>query len=74
MFEPRRFFDVADAHFLRDAVAATCAALGVANDDKAARAIVSGRVAELARSGIKSVNAIRDRVVYEARALADIAA
>jgi hypothetical protein len=74
LFEPRRFLDIADAHFLRDAVSTTCAALGVANDDTTSRAIVSGRVAELARSGMTSVDAIRDRVVYEARAVAEISA
>jgi hypothetical protein len=74
MLEPHRFLNIEDAHFLRDAVAATCQALGVENHDKAARAAISGRVEELARSGIRSVHAIRDRIVREARALADIAA
>ena len=72
--EPRRFLNVENARFLRDAVAETCKALGVESNDKAARATISGRVAELARSGLRSVGAIRDRIVHEARALADIAA
>lgn len=74
MLEPRRFLSVEDAEFLRDAIAATCKALGVENDDKPARTAIAGRVADLARSGLGSVDAIRDRVVREARALADIAA
>jgi hypothetical protein len=72
--EPRHFLNVEDAHFLRDAVDATCRALDVKADDKAARAAISGRVADLARSGLRRVDAIRDRIVREARALADIAA
>jgi hypothetical protein len=73
-FEPRRFLNVEDAHFLRDAIDATCKALGVEGNDKAARAAIAGRVADLARSGVRSVDAIRDRIVREARALAEIAA
>jgi len=73
-FEPRRFLNVEDAHFLRDAVTETCKALGVENGDTDARAVVAGRVAELARLGLRSVDAIRDRVVREARALVDVAA
>jgi hypothetical protein len=74
IYEPRRFLDIEDAHFLRDAVAETCRALGVKSDDKAARAAISGRVADLARSGVRGVDTIRDRIVREARALAEIAA
>jgi hypothetical protein len=51
----------------------TCQALGVRKDDPARSAIVI-RVADLARSGLDSAEAIRDRIVYEAKALSKIAA
>ena len=73
-YEPRRFLSLDDAHFLRDAIAETCRALKVESDDKAARTAIAARVADLARSGIRHVDTIRDRIVREARALAEIAA
>jgi len=71
--EPRRFLTVEDGDLLREAVEITCRALKIANKDDERKEITI-RVSDLARSGLNSPQAIRDRIFYEMKALSDLAA
>ena len=44
-----------------------CAALRLLSDDEHARAIIAIRIVDLARSGVVDAEALRDRVISEAR-------
>ena len=70
--EPR-FLTVDDGYLLEAGVEMTCQALRVERGDPLRKEITI-RAADLARSGLKSPEAIRDRIVHEATALSDIAA
>jgi hypothetical protein len=71
--EPGRFFTIEDGSMLRAAVELTCRALGVGNKETL-RKEITVRAADLTRSGLRTPEAIRDRIILEARALSDIAA
>ena len=73
LYEPR-FLQVEDAEFLSVAVNETCEQVGVGKGDKDNRVIIAARVAELVRSGMRDIPAIKERVIAEARALSSIAA
>ena len=71
--EPRRFVTIEDGDNLKTAIEMTCRELGVEKDDAVRREIIV-RAAKLARSGLETPQAIRDRIIHEAQALSDLAA
>ncbi len=73
LHEPHRFITIEDGDLLKTTIEMTSRDLGVGKDDALRREIIV-RAADLARSGLISAEAIRDRIVYEVRALSDMAA
>jgi hypothetical protein len=47
----------------------TCAALGVFSGDHQGRETVAARIIDLARNGVLDPNALRDRVIREAKSI-----
>ena len=60
-------FDPEAIAIMSHALEAACAALQVGAADTHARRIVATRIIDLARSGVIDANALRDRVLLEAK-------
>lgn len=60
-------FDPDAIAIMSHALDAACAALQIGTGDTPERRIVATRIIELARSGVVDANALRDRVLFEAK-------
>jgi hypothetical protein len=65
----RSAFEPADTVILTRAIDEACEALGVPKDARHDREVIAARIADLARLGVSSAEALRDRVLAETRAL-----
>ena len=63
----RPVFEPTDTVILSRAIEEACAALRIPADARHDREVVAARIADLARTGIKDADVLRDRVVTEAR-------
>jgi hypothetical protein len=63
----RHAFEPVDTVILRRAIEEACEALGIPADARDDREVVAARIADLARAGISDADALRDRVITEAR-------
>ena len=60
-------FEPADTVVLTRAIEGACEALGIPPDARNDCEVIAARIADLARTGFNNANALRERVVTEAR-------
>jgi hypothetical protein len=60
-------FDPDAIAIMSQALDAACAALQIGADDTHERRVVAARIIDLARGGVADANALRDRVLLEAK-------
>ena len=67
--EDHAAFDPEAIRIMSQAFEEVCAALQIADTDDRERAIVAARIIDLARSGVLDAQALRERLLLEARSL-----
>jgi hypothetical protein len=66
----RAAFDPQDINAMYEAFVDACDAVHIPQSDNQAREVLASRIIDLARGGIISADALRDRVIWESKSVA----